>query len=282
MKKVKLYLNYAGHCIGNENEVIQGGRKQAIKFQALWGLIEHPEQGWILYDTGLSRRFYDATKYYPNKIFAQALKTVIQEEDEVKTQLERQGISPLDIKHIIITHFHADHVGGLLDFPNAQFYTSKKALDYTLSLSSMLAFTKGVLKDLLPADLVKRTTIIDEVCPKVSHPILEEMYDLFDDGSLYIIPLPGHAAGQIGVLLETQKRPYFLIADACWLKKSYQKYVLPNPVVMLFLHSWLDFSQTLHKIHDYHIENPKVCIIPTHCSETTNPLVQETIAMDFL
>ena len=49
MKKTKLYLNHAGFCVAKENESIRGGRKLKIKFHALWGLIEHPEHGYILY-----------------------------------------------------------------------------------------------------------------------------------------------------------------------------------------------------------------------------------------
>jgi len=282
MKKVKLYLNYAGHCLAKESEAIQGGRGQKIKFHALWGLIEHPEKGWILYDTGYTERFYEATRSYPSKIYAQLVKTTIEEKDTVKAQLEAHGISALDIRHVIITHFHADHVGGLLDFPNAQFYASRKALEYTLSLSTMFAFSKGVLKELLPTDLSERTILVDEVCPKTSHPILGEMYDLFEDESLYLVPLPGHAAGQMGVLLETQQCPYFLIADACWLKKSYEEMVFPNPIVKLFFHSWSDFKASLQKIHRYHQAHPEACVVPTHCAETTAPLVQAKIDLDVL
>jgi glyoxylase-like metal-dependent hydrolase (beta-lactamase superfamily II) len=135
MKKVKLYLNYAGYCVAKESEVIQGGKSENVQFNALWGLIEHPEKGWILYDTGYTRRFHRATSWFPNKIYALLSPVVIDEQDEVKAQLQRAGIAPEDIQHVIVTHFHADHVGGLRDFPNATFYASRQALDYTLSLS---------------------------------------------------------------------------------------------------------------------------------------------------
>jgi glyoxylase-like metal-dependent hydrolase (beta-lactamase superfamily II) len=282
MKKVKLYLNYAGHCFAKENDAIQGGKKQKIAFQALWGLIEHPEKGWILYDTGYTQRFFDATKRFPNKIYAMMTKVVINPENEVKAQLERHNISPLDIKHVIITHFHADHVAGMLDFPEATFYTSQAAMDQVLKIPRAFAFSKGILKDLIPDNLENRTLIIDNICSPIQDDVLGTKYDLFGDDSLMVVPLPGHAAGQIGVLLETEKKPYFLIADACWLKRSYEEMILPNPIVKLFFHSWSDFKHSLKIVHDYHKSNPETIIVPTHCSETTEHLVSEKISLDEL
>lgn len=282
MKKLKLYLNYAGHCLGKENEAISGGRRQKIKFHALWGLIEHPEKGWILYDTGYTQRFYEATSRFPNKIYAMVTKVVATGAEEVQAQLKNAGISPLDIQHIIITHFHADHVAGLLDFPNATFYASRKALDYTLGLSSLFAFSKGVLKGLLPPNLTTRTILVDEACNKLEDSVFGYKYDLFGDGAVYVYDLPGHAAGQIGVMLETDRQKYFLIADACWLKQSYEDYVLPHPITKLFFHSWTDFGQTLKKIQEYHQANPNTVIVPTHCTETTQALVQDKLDLDVL
>ncbi|WP_299455370.1 MBL fold metallo-hydrolase [uncultured Microscilla sp.] len=282
MKKVKLYLNYAGYCVAKESEVIQGGKSENVQFNALWGLIEHPDKGWILYDTGYTRRFHQATGWFPNKIYALLSPVVIKEQDEVKAQLQRAGIAPEDIQHIIITHFHADHVGGLKDFPNATFYTSRQALDYTLSLSAWTAFSKGVLKDLLPKDLKQRTVLIDEACKKITDPVFGHKYDLFGDDSLHIYELPGHAAGQIGVMLETTQRPYFLVADACWVKRSYEEVIPPNPIVVLFFHSWFEFKHTLQKMHDYHVANPQTLLVPTHCAATTDALVQDKLAMNVL
>jgi glyoxylase-like metal-dependent hydrolase (beta-lactamase superfamily II) len=282
MKKIKLYLNHAGHCIAKENDAIQNGRKMKIKFHALWGLIEHPDKGYILYDTGYTQRFYNATKSFPNKIYALATKVKITEDEEIVYQLKRHGIKPEEIRHIIITHFHADHIGGLADFPNATLYTSSVALNHTEKLSSFFAFSKGVLKDLLPPKYTKRTNCIDKTCTKLHDSIFGYKYDLFGDESIFIYDLPGHAAGQIGIFIQTDKKSYFLISDACWLKCSYENNILPNKIVKLFFHSWTDFKQTLNKVHLFHLKNPEVQIVPSHCAETTYKLIQPTIQFDVL
>jgi glyoxylase-like metal-dependent hydrolase (beta-lactamase superfamily II) len=282
MRKVKLHLNYAGYCYAKENDAIRGGRKQKIVFNALWGLIQHPEKGWILYDTGYTNRFFVETATYPNKIYAKMTQVVIDAKDEVHSQLKENGISPTDIQHVIITHFHGDHVAGLRDFPNATIYASSAALKQALKIPRALAFTKGILKGLLPDDLESRTQIIETVATKIEDEILGSTYDIFGDDSVKMIWLPGHAAGQMGVLIETEKKQYLLAADSVWLKKSYEEMILPNSIVRLFFHSWSDFKRSLKKIHDYHKAYPNTVIIPTHCAVTTDPLISREITLDVL
>ena len=46
-------------------------------------------------------------------------KVVIDKNQEAKMQ-----INPDEVSHIILSHLHADHVGGLIDFPNASCWAS--------------------------------------------------------------------------------------------------------------------------------------------------------------
>lgn len=138
----KLYLNYAGYCLAKANHAVKGEIQRDIQFKALYGLIEHPVIGWILFDSGYTRRFYDATSNWPNKIYALATKVNVEEQDEIKYQLQKAGISPNEVNHIIISHFHADHIGGLRDFPNAKFYCSRSAWQQVLNISDFLHFQR--------------------------------------------------------------------------------------------------------------------------------------------
>lgn len=275
--KVKLHLNYAGHCFAKENHAIRGGRRKNIAFHALWGIIEHPVRGYILYDTGYTERFFEATKRFPNKIYAKITKVFFEPGQSAASQLRSQGIEPEDIRHLLITHFHGDHVCGLLDFPNATFYATTSALNQALEVPKHLAFSKGILKGLLPETIKERTVLIDQKCTAVNDPILGTCYDIFGDSSIKAAMLPGHARGQFGILLNTEKSNYFLIADACWLKKSYTDNVFPHPIVRLFFDSWSDFKKSLSKVHQYHKAHPETVIVPTHCAESTDPLVREKI-----
>ncbi len=280
--KVKLHLNYAGHCLANERHAIRSGQNKVIKFHALWGLIQHPNHGWILFDTGYTRRFYDATKNFPSRIYALATKVSISQDEEVLSQLKQAGISSEDIKFIIVSHFHADHVGGLHDFPSAHIITSKKGLNQVRKMSSLFSFRKGILKGLIPNDLESRASFYEDFNTGKSIPDLGLVYDLFNDESIMIVPLEGHARGQFGLLLSTSKSQYFLVADAAWLHESFEELTLPHPIVRTFIDSWKALVKSLNRIHQFYKNNPETVVVPTHCASTSDKLVSDQIDMDAL
>ena len=275
LTKVKLHLGYAGYCLAKETHTIKGGNNINVKFNALWALIYHPVNGYILFDTGYTKRFFEATKKYPNKLYANLTKVVLKKSEEVKEQLKKNNLDCNEIKHIVISHFHADHVGGLKDFKNAKIHVSKAALNQVNKIPKFLAFSKGILKDLIPKNLNSRVSIIEENSTKIKDAIFNYKYDLFGDNALLLLNLSGHAAGQIGLMLETENGKYFLIADACWNIKAITENKLPSPVVRLFFDSWQDYKKSILKVKEFYNSNNSVKIIPTHCAATTDKLVSD-------
>ncbi len=282
MNKVKLHLNYAGYCLSNAKHVVKDDKSKLIKFNALFALILHPTKGYVLFDTGYTERFFDATKSFPNKIYALATKVNLNKSEEVISQLESHGISTDDINHVIISHFHADHIGGLKDFKKAKFYCTKKSYNQVTSISDYFAFSKGILKQLIPSDFNDRVCFIENNSSLVNDNIFGHAYDLFNDGSIKVYNLPGHAAGQIGIHIQTIKKDYFLLADACWDKRAIYNDKYPSKIVKLFFDSWNDYMSSLNKIKQYNNQFPKTILVPTHCSKTTDDLVSNKITFDVL
>ena len=282
MNKIKFFINYSGYCLANAKYVIKGGKNQLIKFHALYALILHPKKGYILFDTGYTRRFFDATNSYPNRIYANETKVVVEKKNEVKSQLESIGITAKEIKHIIISHFHADHIGGLKDFTNAKIYCSKKSYKQVKSISNFFAFSKGILKDLIPKDIENRLVFIEESGTQKEDAIFKIKYDLFKDNTILAYDLPGHAKGQIGILLQTLKNKYFLVADSCWDIRAVKEDRLPHQIVRLFFDSWKDYIKSLEKIKKFKKLNPEVTLVPTHCSKTTDLLISKKLNIDDL
>ena len=185
--------------------------------------------------------------------------------------MKKKGIHPSDIKFIIISHFHADHIAGLRDFPNAEFICSDVAYQDVKNRKGISALKRGFIPSLMPEDFESRTKFLsfDDATKGVDY--LGKIIDLFKDESILICQLEGHAKGQIGALLNTDKKT-FLISDAAWLKQNYIDLHFPNPIVRLFFDSWSNFKTSLNKVHNYHKAHPEIQIIPCHCEETLKEL----------
>ncbi len=102
----------------------------ALRFPALFALLEHSREGYILFDSGYTPRFYDCTRHFPNKLYSLITPVTITAEQTAVAKLLQLGIRPEQIRYVIVLHLHADHVAGTWDFPNAQFILSEKAFTF--------------------------------------------------------------------------------------------------------------------------------------------------------
>lgn len=262
-----------GYCIHPEKAAIKIGSFKPIKFPASFALITHPTKGYILFDTGYSLKFYEETKNFPYNIYAKITPVHISKQETASKQLETLGIAPEEISYIILSHFHADHIGGCSDFPNAKFICSKKEYMFLKDKKGFSALKNVFIPKLLPSDFFNRTIFIES--KKLTKlPIVNEEfpvgYDLFDDGSILAVKLEGHSKGQFGIFLTAENKSYFFIGDACWLSKSYKELVPPSKIANIIMSDYNMFINNVDKLHSFNIKHPHIKIIPSHCSDTLN------------
>lgn len=79
-------------------------------------------------------------------------------EGQLSNRLEKLGIAPSDIRYLYLTHFHGDHIGGMLQgdslvFPNAEIYASKVEYDAWMDMpadrNAQVVKTMNLYKDRL-------------------------------------------------------------------------------------------------------------------------------------
>ena len=86
----------------------------------------------------------------PNAMYRHITPVVYREEDSAVHFLARIGLKASDIRYIILSHFHGDHIAGVRDFPEAQFIYLPRAYDAVRSLGPIAAVKAGFLAGLLP------------------------------------------------------------------------------------------------------------------------------------
>jgi glyoxylase-like metal-dependent hydrolase (beta-lactamase superfamily II) len=257
----------AGYCEQLERVVRKGGEWRTIRFPAAFALIRHPEHGYILFDTGYSEHNFAEMKAFPYRIYQWITPITLPEGHSVKAQLQARGISPEAIRYIILSHLHADHIGGCRDFPNATFICSKREYAEIGSKRGFAALKEAFVPGLLPSDFEQRATFVEDK-PRKRWPVVgdvfEDVYDVFGDGSIGAVFLPGHTAHQFGIVLQAEGRDLFFVSDACWTHEAYRTMEVPMRIVSLIKSSYADYIDTLERIHKLHVLHPQLEIIPCH------------------
>jgi glyoxylase-like metal-dependent hydrolase (beta-lactamase superfamily II) len=245
----------------------------------LVALIRHPRHGAVLWDTGYSPRLRAETAHLPAALYRYLLPVACRPEETAAAQLRRLGIAAHEVATVVISHLHADHIGGLRDFPAARIVLSRAALaearrpgrrteSRPLRQGTWRQLRAGFLPGLLPADLGERARVV-EAHPEVAVPTLGSGFDLFADGSVVAVPMPGHAPGQVGLLVRPHRQPEtLLVADACWSSRALTHGELPHPIVALVTDDWRGYRRTVSTLAALSRARPDLLVVPSHCAQS--------------
>ena len=157
LKPLPIQFLDAGYCTHPELVPMRNGRWNNMIFPSMFAVIEHPTEGIILFDTGYSMKFLEITRRFPERIYSLTTPVYLKPEDCADHKLSKLGINVTDVKHIVISHFHADHIGALGDFPKATYWFHEKAWRSVSKLGRWKGVFKGFLPDLIPSDFLQRT-----------------------------------------------------------------------------------------------------------------------------
>jgi glyoxylase-like metal-dependent hydrolase (beta-lactamase superfamily II) len=94
-------------------------------------LLVETNQGPILVDTGFGTRDYHSSTR-AMKLFLNMMRSPKDVNETAFHQVQRLGFRPADVKHIIQTHLHLDHAGGLPDFPHAQVHVLREEYEHVM------------------------------------------------------------------------------------------------------------------------------------------------------
>ncbi len=264
--QLQCHILDTGYCLSWEHHAIRGGIRRPIAFHSLVALLCHPRHGWLLWDAGYAPRMLDATRRFPFSLYRHATPLYLDPRLSVVEQLNRWKLHPDDIQRIIISHFHADHIAGLRDFPQAELIASQAAYQDVANRRGMQALLRAFIPSLLPSDFTDRAKLL--VCfDGPALPALGTTYDLFGDRSLLLVSLPGHARGQMGLLAHTERGRILFAADGCWLRQTVYERRPPSRLTHFFIDDARALNTTIDRLHDFMQANSDIILVPSHCPE---------------
>src|SRR5829696_3387879 len=157
--------------------------------------IEHPE-GVIVFDAGETARAAEPG-YFPrwHPMFRMAVRMDVRPEDEIGPRLEALGIAPRDVRHLVLSHLHTDHAGGLHHFEGVETLVSRADLDDAKGVGGRL---RGYPNKRWPAWF--DPTLVD--LPADPYGSFEASMALTEAGDVRLVPIPGHTPGQLALVVD--------------------------------------------------------------------------------
>lgn len=173
-------------------------------------LITHPA-GNVLFDTA---GHPDLRTNAQSRLgaAASAFEVVMEPSDWVIPRLRELGLEAGDVSHVVQSHLHFDHAGGLQWFRHAKIYVQRRELEFARN----------------PPVYQKTAFVADDFEHDLDWHVLEGEHDMFGDGLLTIIPTPGHTPGHQSLLVRLKSRPVFLLADTTYLLSKMRQRALPG------------------------------------------------------
>ena len=170
-------------------------------------LVKHP-RGDLLIDTGFGRKLDAHFQTMP--LLFRAL-TSYERAEAAADQLDRKHYDKKRLIGIVLTHAHWDHVSGIPDFPDTPVWVTaeeRRFIEQGGSLTAVMRSFGGV----------RYKEFAFEGGAYLGFP---KSHDVHGDGSVVIVPAPGHTPGSVIVFLALPSgKRYALVGDLVWQREG--------------------------------------------------------------
>ncbi|MEW7008692.1 MBL fold metallo-hydrolase [Lentilitoribacter sp. EG35] len=236
----------------SERLVLKGGAKRPIPVRVRVGYFHHPRFGHTLIDTGYSRYVTHPEK---SDLLLAAYRLIVKpkilNKTPLKTGLAQIGIDKNEVETVILTHFHADHIGGLLDLPNVKILCSRWAWNSFLEKGKIRNALNGVFSILMSDDFEGRVAFFEDTFVSPAPLGLGDGFDIAGDGSIISVDLPGHMEGHVGICFPKLPKPFLYAADTQWLLQAIEEDLCPGLPARLVYQDARAAKQSVTKVKNF-------------------------------
>ena len=173
-------------------------------------VIEH-ERGLVLFDTGQDRRSLTDPAYFPGgligHLYARLARFAIGPGETLTERLRGLGYETEQVRTVVLSHLHQDHIGGLRELGHAEILVSAREW---AELRSRFAEVSGLLARHIDLPGLRWAQVTPAATDDESIAPFAAAHDIFGDGSLLLVPTPGHTPGSLSLLLRQPGMPPML------------------------------------------------------------------------
>jgi glyoxylase-like metal-dependent hydrolase (beta-lactamase superfamily II) len=211
----KLFRLDCGHSLANDESVWTPGENvgRSIEFSSTCWLIKHGSE-WLLWDTGVPESAHSDPKGWST-----LPKLIVYHLDKTLTdQLAEIGLKPGDISRVAVSHTHGDHIGNMGLFSTSAILMQRAEYSWINSpngpndnVNQLMALARELL------GTPKNVQLIDGIT------------DVFGDGSVTLVPTPGHTPGHQSLLVHLKNSGFVILSgDVVHSEENFAKDAVPS------------------------------------------------------
>lgn len=183
--------------------------------------LHHPTRGLYIVDTGVEHALKSDPEHAAARGFIAKLAKMetVKVNIDLKTWLAQQ---PEPLSGVFLTHLHLDHILGLPDVPRGTPVFSGPG--EARSHGFLNLFTRPITdRAFAGQDAIAEWQFQPDAGKRFAG-----VLDVFGDGSLWALHVPGHTDGSTAYLARTPKGPVLLAGDACHTSWGWEHGVEPG------------------------------------------------------
>jgi N-acyl homoserine lactone hydrolase len=222
-------------------------------------VIEHRE-GLVLFDTGQDRASVTDPDYFPSgltgKAYSRLATFTIEPAQTLSAGLRRLGHETADVDLAVLSHLHQDHIGGLSELRGATIAVS--APEWA-SLSKPLPEVRGLMRSHIELPGLRWSHLVPENLADRSIAPFDAGHDIFGDGSLVVLPTPGHTPGSVSMLVRRPgQHPLLLVGDLTYDDRLLEAAALPG------VGNKRQMREATRRVNELRRQLPGLVVLPAH------------------
>ncbi|MGW4461410.1 N-acyl homoserine lactonase family protein [Micromonospora sp. NPDC004704] len=219
------------------------------------------EDGLVLFDTGQDRASVTDPNYFPTSgltglIYRRLARFQIDSDQTLTARLASIGYDIADVHTVVLSHLHQDHIGGLSELRHAEIVVDQREWD---DLHQPNPENRGMLTSHINLPGLRWRQVTPRATNDPAVAPFTAAHDLFGDGTLVLLPTPGHTPGSLSLLVrQPGATPLLMVGDVTYDVHLMQDGHIPGVGERARL------RETTRAINTLRGRYPNLAVLPAH------------------